>query len=401
MTTIQKPFSGEDPSARVWAEIDLSVIRRNCGILKKIVGPGVELLVVVKANAYGHGAVPVARAVHTAGASMVGVGSSTEALELIESGVRVPMLILGAVVRSELERIVDAGVAICLHSTERARVLSAVAARRGRTVPVHLMVDTGMTRLGVLPAAVGRFLDEISRTPHVRLVGLATHFSHASGKGGEEHTRTQMARFAEVREFCQRAGFPIRYAHAAASAGLVRYPDSRGNLVRPGILTYGLDPGETYPQRLGIEPALSLKAQVIYLKDVEAGTPVGYGGQYLTQEATRLATIPIGYADGYQLSYSNCAHVLVRGERAPVVGRVCMDYTIVDVGHIAGVRVGDIVTLIGKDGDEWIRAEELARHAGTIPYEVTCCLGRRVERIYHPSPETYPLAPVPVGAGGW
>ncbi|MBI4617967.1 MAG: alanine racemase, partial [Planctomycetes bacterium] len=283
------------PGLRVWAEIDLDAIRANVGRLKALVGPGVEVIAVAKANAYGHGSPAVVRAALSAGASAVGVGDSTEALELIDAGLRAPILVLGAIIPGEGRRVVENGIQVALHGREGARNLAAAAAALGKQARVHLFADTGMGRLGAQPAEVPGLLDEILRTPALRLVGLGTHFSTP---GDPEFTRRQIESFEALRaEVAARA--PGRLlVHAAASAALVLHPGARYGAVRPGLLVHGLDPGSLDVSGMGFVPALSLRTQVVHLKDVPAGTPVGYERTYLTPEPTRIATLPIGYHDG-------------------------------------------------------------------------------------------------------
>ncbi len=379
------------PGHRVWADIDLEAVRHNVGVLKTLAGPGVEVLSVAKANAYGHGAAAIVRAALSAGASAVGVGDSTEALELIDSGVRAPILVLGAIIPGEAPRVVENGIQVALHSVDGARQLAAAAAGQGRPARVHVLVDTGMGRLGAQPSEVPRLLEEIAAARHLRLVGLGTHFSTPEDPA---FTAEQIARFEAVRRTV-----PGRLlVHAAASAALVQFPQARYSGVRPGLLTYGLDPGGVDPVALGFRPVLSLRTQVVHLKDVPAGTPIGYSKTYRTPRPTRIATLPVGYHDGFPLGLSNVAEVLLHGRRVPVVGRISMDYTMVDVGSLPAVALGDVVTLIGRDGPAEIRVEEVARRLGTIPYDVLCGLGNRVRRVYSPDPRTLPFSETPLEA---
>lgn len=374
-----------DPGARVWAEVDLEAVRHNVGLLKAMVGPGVEVLTVAKADAYGHGAVGVVRAALSAGASRIGVGDSSEALELIDAGLRAPILVLGAILPGEADRVVAHGIHVALHGLEGARRLAAVAARQGRPARVHVLVDTGMGRLGVLPGSAERLLAEVRSSRHLELVGLATHFSTPEDP---DFTARQVAAFDAVRA---RVGEPV-LVHAAASAALVRYPATRHRAVRPGLLTYGLDPGGLDPVALGFRPALSLRARVVHVKDVGAGVDLGYSRTYRTAAPTRIATLAVGYHDGYPIGLSNVGSVLLGRSRCPIVGRVSMDYTLVDVGAAGAVAEGDIATLVGSDGTSEIRVEQVAAWLGTIPYAVVCGLGTRVRRHYTPDPSTLPVS---------
>ena len=373
---------------RVWAEIDLEALRHNVGLLKSIVGPTVEIVAVAKANAYGHGARAVVRAVLSAGASEVGVGDSSEALELIDAGLRVPILILGAVVPGEYRRVVDHGIQVAVHGFEGVRELAAAAAAAGRECRVHVLVDTGMGRLGVDPDGALDLVDEVRRSSWLRLTGLATHFSTPSDV---RVTEGQIERFETIRLAVIDRGEPP-VVHAAASAAILAHPRARYNAVRPGLLIYGLDPGGVDPARLGFRPVLSLRTRIVHLKELPAGAPIGYEQTYRTPAPTRIATLPIGYHDGFPMTLSEGGEALVRGRRAPIVGRITMDYTTIDVGGIDGVQVGDVATLIGPDGVDEIRTEEVAERAGTIPYAIVCGLGDRVERIYRPDPIELPVS---------
>lgn len=362
---------------RVWAEIDLEAIRRNFDRLQRRVER--HVMVVLKADAYGLGAVPIARTVEQAGAAMIGVGDSTEALELRRAGVRVPIVVLGAIVDGEIEAVLRYRVSVTIHSRDRLESLVAMARALDVVACVHLMVDTGMGRLGSSPAHSLELLQQIHEEPRLRLEGVATHFSTPSDP---DFTREQLMAFQAVLRRAREAGLPTGICHAAASAALWHYPGTHLDMVRPGILIHGIDPGGLGLRAEGYEQALELKTQVIYLKTVPAGTPIGYQRAAVTRAPTRVATIPVGYNDGLPLTLSNQAEVLCRGQRARLLGRVSMDYAMVDVTHVEGVSVGDTVTLIGRDGRQEIGVEELADRAGTIPHAIGCGLGKRVRRRY-------------------
>jgi alanine racemase len=366
---------------RVWAEIRLDCIRRNLREVRRALSPAVEIMAVVKADAYGHGAAPVARALLDAGAARLGVGDSTEAIELRAAGITAPIHVLGALVEREVEDVIYHGITPTIHSLDRVRLLDEKARGMRRRLAVHLMVDTGMGRLGVRPESAGEILAAIAERPHLRLEGVATHLS-SPGKD-RDFTAEQIARFRGVLESARARGLGAERAHAAASLGIFLYPESHFDLVRPGGALYGIDPGGLEARGIALEPALSLRTQVVFLKSVEAGAPIGYGATWRAPRATRIATLPCGYDDGYPYSLSGKgACVLVGGRRAPVVGTVTMDYLTVDVGDCPEVRVGDTATLVGRDGDEEIKIVDLARLAGTIPYAISCQLGKRVRKIY-------------------
>jgi len=367
------------PRERVWAEIDLDAIRSNLATVQSLVGSAVDVMAVLKADAYGHGAVAVARALADAGVTMIGVGDSSEAIELRQAGIRCPILILGAIVDGEVEAVVRYGISTCIHSHDRLRLLAGEARRQQRVAPVQLMVDTGMGRLGISPGAAPELLLAIQADPAVALRGLATHFS---SPGDAQFTCGQLDQFRALIQRVEAAGKPIGQCHAAASAALLRYPQSRLDMVRPGILLYGTQPSNEDVRGPGFLPALTLRTQVIFLKQVPAGSPLSYRGTHVTSSPTRIATLPVGYDDGLPLSLSNRTEVLIGGQRAPLVGAVSMDYCLVDVGHLPQVQLGDVVTLIGRDGADEISLEQVARRAKMIPYAITCGLGRRVRRLY-------------------
>jgi alanine racemase len=369
---------------RVWAEVRLPNLEHNLELIRRRLESRVRIMVVVKADAYGHGAIPVAWTCLRAGAHMLGVGNSSEAIELREAGITAPVLVLGAIIEGEVSAVVEYGISSCIHSENRLDLLEREARRQKRPARVHLMVDTGMGRLGSSASSAGRLLERIRKSPgELHLEGICTHYS-GSGQGDNRgRTRGQAARLLESLGLDPEA--PRDFLLHASNSGAIFMPPDVGppplDLVRPGIAVYGINPG-SLPAELDLRPVLALRSQIIFLKDIPAGTPVGYDSTHVTGRRTRIATVPVGYNDGYSWRLSNRAEVLIRGRRAPVVGSVTMDYLMVDVGHVAPVHIGDTVTLIGRDGDEEITALDLARQAGTIPYEVTCSLGLRVKRIY-------------------
>ena len=368
--------------ARTWAEIDLLALERNLRRVREAAGNAAVMLV-VKADAYGHGAVPVSWHLLSHGVSALGVGDSAEALALRAAGITAPILILGAIVPGEMEDVIRGGISVTVHSGQRVRALARAAERMGAVVKVHLKVDTGMGRLGCAPGRAASICREIERSPHLDLDGIATHLA-SPGPEGAKDTERQLARFRRVIDDLRREGIEPPWRHALSSGGLLSLPPGEFNLVRPGLAVYGLSPvaagGNVF------EPALSWKTQIVFLRDHRKGARIGYGGTWRAPFACRIATLPLGYNDGYRFSFSNRAHVLVRGARAPVVGRVSMDYVMVDVTHIPGVRVDDEVTLVGRDGAERVGVEDLARWADTIPYEILCGIGRRVLRTYRSGP---------------
>lgn len=363
-------------SRRVWAEIDLDAITRNLRHVRRLAGETKGVMAIIKANAYGHGAVPVAWHLAAQGVSALGVGDSQEAIELRRAGISIPIVILGAVVHGELADVVADDIAVTVHSSERVRLLAREARRAHRRVAVHLKVDTGMARLGCAPGRAVEIARLIEASDYLSLEGLCTHFS----SGAAPVTQHQIKRFEKVSESIREAGIPLPPRHAAATAAILAEAAPHLDLVRPGLALYGVDPGPTACSDLA--PALTLKTQVIFLKDYPAGTPIGYEQGHITSRRTRIATLPVGYNDGYPWRLGGRSEVLIRGRRAPVVGRVSMDYLTVDVGRIPGVSVGDEAILIGSAGGEAIGVRELAERAETIPYEILTRIGKRVVRGY-------------------
>jgi alanine racemase len=374
---------------RVWAEVDLDALTDNLACIRSRLAPRVAVVLVVKADAYGHGAVATAHHALRCGVQALGVGTSAEALELRAAGVRAPILVLGTIVDEEATACLRHGVDIALHSLDRARMLQELGRRLGAPARVHVKVDTGMGRLGVLPGRALDLLQAVRSSSHLVLRGLMTHVAAPQGANAVEAVE-QLTLFESVLRRARERALVSGWVHAANSACIFTGLGTAYDAVRPGISAYGVLP-EGVPGSDQLRPVLSLHSQVVFLKDVPAGARIGYAGTWSAPRPTRIATLPVGYNDGLPWRLGNQGEVLVRGRRAPIVGRVSMDYTTVDVGHIPGVEVGDRATLIGVQGGERIALEELAGRAGTIPYEITCAVGKRVERLYRGG-EDDPLA---------
>jgi len=365
---------------RVWAEVDLDAVTRNLAVIRRRAGPQTRIMFVVKADAYGHGAVALAHHALRCGVGALGVGSSAEALELRASGVRAPILVLGTLIDDEMDECLRNDVHMALHSSDRRAKLQELSKRLGLKAKLHLNIDTGMGRLGVLPHRAIELMREVKQSGHLELAGVMTHISAPDGAlaaSTHEQQRLFEGVLREGRELRLLSG----WIHMANSAALFTDLRPRYDTVRPGISAYGVMAADM-PGVDELSPAMSLRSQVVFLKDIPQGYAVGYSSTWRAPRATRIATLPVGYNDGVPWRVGNKAEVLVRGRRAPIVGRVSMDYTTIDVGHIGGVQVGDVVTIIGRDGHESISAEEIAAHAGTIGYEVTCHVGKRVKRVY-------------------
>ena len=364
---------------RVWAEIDLDALSSNLAAISKRAGHGVGTMLVVKADAYGHGAVAIAHHAVRCGVASFGVGTSAEALELRLSGIKEPILVLGTVVDGEVPSLLEHGIEIGLHSTDRAEKLQLQGQEAGLTARVHVNIDTGMGRLGVGPGKALELLEAISESSNLELAGVMTHISSAEG-AQDPRTSEQVRLFDETLSLARSRGLELGQVHISNSASLFTGLSPLHDLVRPGISAYGILPGDL-PGSEELIPVLSLKSQVVFLKDVPNGSAVGYGSTWRASGDHRIATLPVGYNDGVSWRLSNRGEILVRGQRAPIVGRVSMDYTTIDVTHIPDVAVEDVVTILGEDGDERIKVEEVARIAETIPYEITCAVGRRVKRV--------------------
>jgi len=373
------PFRGRP----TWAEVNLAQLRRNFLALKKRASPGAAMMAVVKANAYGHGAVEVARMFVEAGADQLAVAALGEALELRTAGIRCPILVLGWTPPEKAASALEYDIMLSLYSASEAAVLSQLAGSTGRTLRYHLKVDTGMGRIG-LDAADESALDEavgIASMPGLSLEGCFTHFADADGDD-PSYTVEQLGRFHRFIQALEARGVTTKVKHAANSAALVRFPETHLDMVRPGIVMYGYYPSPHVDHVPGIGPALSFKTRIAHLKWVEEGAAISYNCTYHAPGQRRIASLPVGYADGFNRHHSNGGEVLVGGQRCHVVGRVCMDQTMVDVTGVEGVQVGDEVVLMGQQGSEVISADERAEELGTISHEVLCAIARRVPRFY-------------------
>lgn len=356
-----------------WAEIDLGALVSNLRLLRRRVGPRPKLMFVVKANAYGHDAVLCALAAQKArAADWLGVSSVEEGVALRDAGVKLPVLVLGSLYPFESVLAAAAhGLTPIVASLESARRVAEAATRLRRTIDVHVKVDTGMGRIGVRPDAAAELVRGLSTLRGIRVQGLYTHMAKA--ENDPAFTRRQLSAFGKVLKALEKEGLRPPLVHAANSAAALRHPESRFDLVRPGLAAYGLYDG--------FSPVLSLKSKLVYVKTVAKGATVSYGASWRAKRASRIATLPVGYGDGYPRALSNGAPVLVGGARCPVVGRVTMDQVMVDVSDAPSARVGDDAVLIGRQGGEEVRAGELARLCGTIPYETVTALSGRVPRV--------------------
>ncbi|MGI6604317.1 MAG: alanine racemase [Firmicutes bacterium] len=365
-----------------WAEVDLDAIAANVRAVRQVVDPRVKIMAVVKANAYGHGAVAVARVAVANGADQLAVATMDEAVTLREAGIDQPILVLGTNIPSEvLDVAVEKGIAQALCTVELAQALSAAAVRQGKKALVHLKIDTGMSRIGVLPEDAVTFMDRVGRLEGLKFEGVFSHFA-AADEPNEEFTQYQFSRFQQALLALERAGYTFPLRHIANSAAIMDHPEMHLDMVRAGSLVVGSWPGEKTQRKVHLREAFTLKTRIVYIKTVQAGTAVSYGLTYTTPGEKMLATLPIGYADGYRRGLSNRASVLVRGKRAPVVGRICMDQCVIDVTDVPGVALGDEVILIGRQSGAEVSAKELGALLETLDLEVLCGIGARVPRVY-------------------
>ena len=373
----------EQAQRPTWAEISLPALRENYRRIRAHLTGGARLMAVVKADAYGHGAEACARALAAAGAEAFGVALIEEGGALRRAGIAGEILCLGGIWRGQAEEALAHELTPVIFRREQAEELNDRARALGRRARVHLKIDTGMGRLGVPMAELPEFARALAGWAHLDLEGLLTHFAEADGEETDFTTR-QIAQFAAGRAILRDAGIEPRELHLGASAGLHAYPESHGTLARAGASLYGLtrDVLSSRLAPLDVQPVMSLHSRIVMLKTVPAGTPLGYGRSFTTRRESRIATLPIGYADGLPRLLSNRGCVLIRGAFAPFVGRVSMDLTIVDVTDIPGAALGDLATLLGAQGEHRLRAEDLAEQAGTISYEIVTGISARVPRIF-------------------
>jgi len=367
----------------VWAEIDLDAIANNVREIRRVTKSTAKVLAVVKANGYGHGAVEVSRVALANGASWLGVARISEGVALRKAGLEAPVLVLSYIPPEQAGEVVRHRLSQAVYTREMALVLAEAAARRGTRAKVHIKVDTGMGRIGLMPGPdIVEEILRMAKIPNLEIEGIFTHFADADA-ADKHYTNMQLERFLGITEELRRGGLDIPLKHAANSPALMEMPEAHLDMVRAGIIVYGLNPSDRFKQSsLKLIPAMSLKAKVAYVKKVPAGFKVSYGCTFTTVQPTVIATLPLGYADGYPRSLSSKGEVLLNGRRSPVIGRVCMDQIMVDAGSASDIKMGDEAVIIGRQGDEEITADETAMKLGTINYEVVCMISLRVPRIY-------------------
>ena len=370
--------------ARIEAQINLKACAQNILNMKENLSPETKMILVVKTNAYGHGAVPIAKMAEPLDYIWgFAVATAEEGLQLREAGIRKPILILGFVFPGHYEMLVEHEMRPAVFKEDMAKALDLAAERAGKVLPVHLAVDTGMTRIGLSADEEGAdTAAAIDRLPHLRTEGLFTHYARADEED-KSSAHEQFAAYQRFVSYLEERGVSIPMKHTANSAAIAELPGFQLDAVRAGITLYGIYPSdEVKRDSIRLHPVMSLISHISYIKTVPAGTPVSYGGTYVTKRETRIATVPAGYGDGYPRLLSNKGSVLIRGKRAPIIGRVCMDQFMVDVTDIEAEEF-DPVTLLGRDGDDQITVDELGRLSGRFPYEFTCNINQRVPRVYY------------------
>jgi len=362
-----------------WAQINLDNLAHNFFQVQKRVSGQTKILVTVKADAYGHGLICVSRRLESSGVDFLGVASIDEGIKLRQAGIKVPILILGLILKNDILPLFEYNLTTSVCDEELSRALNRKAKLLGKRLNVHIKVDTGMGRIGVAPYDARDLVKRICGLKHLNVEGIFTHFAFADMN--RKFTFYQIDLFDKLLKKLTSEGIKIPLVHAANSMGILDYKNSHFNMIRPGLVIYGLYPKGNLA--INLKPVLSLKTKVVFVKKVPAGSGISYGHDYVTKKATKIATLPIGYGDGYPRNLSNKAPVLIRGRRFKICGRICMDQIMVDVGN-APVKVGDEAVLIGKQGKNKITTEELAGLSNTIPYEIICGLGSRIPRVLKP-----------------
>lgn len=370
-------------TTRTWAEIDLNAIDSNMTNIKKIIAPGTKIMCIIKADAYGHGFFELAKTLRNSGADAFGVATFEEAKHLREKGFKEIILILGPVDLIFAEDMIKYDISATVFDSESAKAMSKAAVTMHKNARIHIKLDTGMSRIGF--GCEEKNIDEISEIcslPNIVPEGIFSHFSCA-----DETDRTmsdiQFSRFEKMIDALKKRGISFQYAHICNSAGIMEFPEYHLNMVRPGIILYGCYPSECiHKEHLPLTPAMTVKARITRIETKPSGTKVSYGATYTTKKETKIATVSIGYADGYFRSLSNKAYMSVSGVKVPVVGRICMDQCMIDVSSVNNINVGDEVIVFGNGGDNSETASSLAQSAGTINYEILCAVGNRTPRIY-------------------
>ncbi len=369
---------------RTWAEINLDNIAHNVKEIQRVAGKRTEIMAVVKADAYGHGVLETVNTLVESGCSRLAVSMLDEAIQLRQIGINIPILVLSHTNPLRVDELIKYNITQTIYSHDIAKLLSDEAVRQGTKASVHIKIDTGMSRVGFPPGySAVKAVSEIQKLPGIIVEGIFTHFAAADEKD-KNFTFHQAELFDSIISELNRIGILIPIRHVANSAAIIQYPEYAMEMVRPGIILYGIYPSKQVDRSvLELKPAMTLKTTIAMVKWVEENTSISYGRKFFTNRKSKIATIPVGYADGYSRLLTGKGRVLVKGQFAPVVGSICMDQCMVDVTNIEGdIKTGDEVVLLGKQGACEITAEELADHIGTIPYEIVCIIGKRIPRVY-------------------
>ncbi len=379
----------KDYLRRTWAEVDIDALKHNFDVIRRTAQPKAKIICVIKADAYGHGAVFLGRLYEKMGADGFAVSNIEEAMQLRENGIRLPVLILGFTPATLAKELSQNHISQAVFSEEYAKELSAEAVRQNVIVDIHIKVDTGMSRIGFMYQNIERDSDSVRqieracRQPHLNPAGIFTHFALADEAAeGQAATEHQLACFADAVERLKADGYEFPLVHCSNSGAIIDYPHAHFNGVRAGIILYGLAPSPKLKDKMDLQPVMTIKSVVAQVKTIDAGTPVSYGGTFVADKKMTVATVPIGYADGYTRSLGSRAYMVVKGRKAPVIGRVCMDQLMLDISGIDGVHSGDEVTVIGDGTNGSMTFDDIAAMTGTINYEVVCLVGKRVPRVY-------------------
>lgn len=367
------------------AQIHLNAFKHNLGRIRSLLEPQVKIMAVVKANGYGHGAIPCAKAALEADADWLGVAILNEGVELRDNGIDAPVLVMGGVFPGEAQDLVHHGLSTSVSDFSLAQELSRQAEKQGKTVGIHIKIDTGMGRLGMRPEDLPGFMEQAQKLKNLRIEGIFTHLSSAD-EADPEFTLGQLSRLDQAIESLKSKGISLPMVHAANSSGILNFTASHLDMVRPGISLYGtlgLSGKSSNPNALpDLRPVMQWKTKILKISKLPKGTPLSYNRQFTTERDSLIATLPVGYGDGLNRILSNNMDVLVRGQRAPQVGTICMDLCLIDVTDIVGVQPEDEVVLFGQQGNEAITVDEMAERCGTISYEILCNVGKRVPRVY-------------------
>lgn len=369
---------------RVYAKIDLDALKYNVEGIKKCTSDKAMLMGVIKADGYGHGSKVFAHELEAMGFNWFAVATADEGIELRQDGVSLPILVLGYTCEDQYPDMIQWNITPSIDSYEMAKAFDLAAEEAGCRASIHIKIDTGMSRIGFLPGEKSlEEIEKINTLKHIRIQGMFTHFACADMKD-KTHVHGQIDKFCQMIEGVKERKIPVEIFHCSNSASIMELEPVHMNMVRAGIILYGLYPShEMEEDRLPLKPVMSLHSHIVHLKELPEGVTVGYGATYVTKKPTRVATIPVGYADSYPRILSNQGVVLIRGQRAPIIGRICMDQFMVDVTDIPAAVPGDLVTLFGQDGDAMLSVEEVSELAGSFNYEFVCDVSRRVPRVYY------------------